>query len=153
MSCLTCLSIFLCLPQNPVLCFSRTERCWRYWQQSALFSSSGRACFLQGKEVSSQKDRYHKVSGLVAETGKEFLILIVHLALLLPYNIVWTRSWKEINTVKLGKPWTPEIFLECYCLAREKPIRREKTKPQARTLVSLWFCGQFACPDLCCDWS
>ena len=42
-----------------------------------------------------------------------------------------------------GKPWTPEIFLECYCLAREKPIRCEKTKPQARTLISLWFCGQF----------
>ena len=56
-------------------------------------------------------------------------------------------------TVKPGKLWTSEIFLECYCLAREKPIRHKKTKLQARTLISLWFCGQFACPDLCCGWS
>ena len=42
--------------------------------------------------------------------------------------------------VKPGKPWTPEIFLECYCAARKKPIRCEKTKLQARTLVfGLWF--------------
>ena len=52
-----------------------------------------------------------------------------------------------------GKPWTPELFLECYCVARRKPIKCEKTKPQARTLISLWFCGRFACLDLCCDWS
>ena len=37
-------------------------------------------------------------------------------------------------TVKPGKPWTPEIFLECYCVARKKPIRREKAKPQARAV-------------------
>ena len=43
--------------------------------------------------------------------------------------------------VKLGKPWTPEIFLECFCVARKKPIRHEKTELQARTLISLWFCG------------
>ena len=47
----------------------------------------------------------------------------------------------------------PEIFLECYCLAREKPIKLEKTKRQAKTLISLWFCGQFTCHDLCCYWS
>ena len=51
------------------------------------------------------------------------------------------------------KPWTPEIFLECYCVARKKLIIREKTKPQARTLISLWFCGLLAYHDLCCDWS
>ena len=56
-------------------------------------------------------------------------------------------------SVKPGKPWTPESFLECYCVARKKPIRREKTKLQARTLISLWFCGLLACPNLCCDWS
>ena len=50
-------------------------------------------------------------------------------------------------TVKLGKP---EIFLECYCVARKKPIRREKTKLQAGTLISLRFGGLLACPDLCC---
>ena len=48
---------------------------------------------------------------------------------------------------------TPEIFLECYGGARKKPIRHEKTKPQARTLISLGFGGLLACPDLCCDWS
>ena len=117
-------------------CFSRTERCWRYWQQSALFSSSGRACFLQGKEVGSQNDRHHKVSGPVAETGKEFLVLIVHLALSLPCIQQCMKQILERNiTVKPGKLWTPEIFLECYCTAREKPVRHEKTKAQARTLV------------------
>ena len=150
MSCLTCLFIFLCLPQNPVQWFSRTERCWRYWQQSALFSSSGRACFLQGKEVSSQKDRYHKVSGPVAETGKEFLFNCPFSSFISIQSCMNQILERNI-TVKPGKLWTGEIFLECYCLAREKPIRREKTKQQARTLVSLWFCGQFACPELCCD--
>ena len=150
MSCLTCLFIFLCLPQNPVQCFSRIERCWRYWQQSALFSSSGRACFLQGKEVSSQKDRHHKVSGPVAETGKEFLFNCPFSSFISIQSCMNQILERNI-TVKPGKLWTREIFLECYCLAREKPIRREKTKPQARTLVSLWFRGQFTCPDLCCD--
>ena len=28
----------------------------------------------------------------------------------------------------------------------------QQTKPQATTLISLWFCGyKFMCPDLCCD--
>ena len=42
-------------------------------------------------------------------------------------------------TVKLTKPWTPEIFLECYCVAKRKPIRHEKSRPQTATIVSLWF--------------
>ena len=29
----------------------------------------------------------------------------------------------KIITVKLTKPWTPEIFMECYRVARNKPIR------------------------------
>ena len=45
------------------------------------------------------------------------------------------------TTFPKGKLWTPEIFLECFCVARKRPIRREKTEPQARTLISLWFCG------------
>ena len=36
-------------------------------------------------------------------------------------------------TMKLPKPWTPEILLECYCVAREEPIRHGKTKEQAAT--------------------
>ena len=131
---------------DPVQCFSRTERCWRYWQRSALFSSSGRACFLQGKEVSFPK-RQTSQGFWTCRRNRE------RVPLSLPYNRVWTRSWEKNITVKPGKPWTREIFPECYCLAREKPISHEKTKPQARTLVSLWFCGQFTCPDLCCDWS
>ena len=50
-----------------------------------------------------------------------------------------------------GKTGTPEIFLECYCVAIKKAIRHEKTKPQARMLISLFFCGLLACPDLRCD--
>ena len=55
--------------------------------------------------------------------------------------------------MKLTKPWTPEIFMECYCVARNKPIRREITKPQTATVSSLWFWGLLACPELYCDWS
>ena len=64
------------------------------------------------------------------------------------------KQRKQVNfTVPPGKLLTLEIFQECYCLAKEKPVRHEKTKPQARTLIiSLWFCDQFACPDLCGDW-
>ena len=39
------------------------------------------------------------------------------------------------------------------CLARKNAIMCEKTELQARTLIILWFCGQFVCPDRCCDWS
>ena len=55
-------------------------------------------------------------------------------------------------TVKLTKPWTPEIFVEFYCVARNKPIRREITKPQTGTVICLWFWGLLAYPELCYDW-
>ena len=55
--------------------------------------------------------------------------------------------------MKLRKPWTPEILMECYCVARKKPIRREKTKPQTATVISLWFWGLLACPELYFDWA
>ena len=139
MSCLTCLFIFLCLPQNPVQCFSRTERCWRYWQQSALFSSSGRACFLQGKEVSSQKDRHHKVSGPVAETGKQFLYFSRPFSSFITmHTILYEPDPGKKYYSQTGKTINIRNILECYCPAREKPIRHEKIKQQARTLVSLW---------------
>ena len=35
---------------------------------------------------------------------------------------------KQLITVKLKTPWIPEIFLECYCVERKKPIRHEITK-------------------------
>ena len=40
------------------------------------------------------------------------------------------------------KPEIPEIFLEYNCVARKKPIRREKTKPRTTTLTSLCFYGR-----------
>ena len=49
-----------------------------------------------------------------------------------------TRVCKYIkdskNVLVTVKPGTSEIFLECYCVARKKPIRREKPKPLAGTL-------------------
>ena len=52
-------------------------------------------------------------------------------------------SFVYVITVNLGKLRTPEIFLQCDSVARKKPIRHvnEKTKLQARLLISLWFCG------------
>ena len=50
--------------------------------------------------------------------------------------------------MKLTKLWTPEIFMECYCVVRNKPIRREIIKPQTATVISLWFWGLLVCPEL-----
>ena len=50
-------------------------------------------------------------------------------------RLVYSQTEKTMNT---------EIFLECYCVAKKKTIRREKTKWKTRT---------FTCPDLCCNWS
>lgn len=63
-----------------------------------------------------------------------------------------SREYNHRITVKLGKPRTPEIFLEYYCVAREEPTRRQETKPQAATVSSLRLGGLLACPDLPCDW-
>ena len=43
--------------------------------------------------------------------------------------------------------------MERYCVAKRKPKRREKPKPQTAIVVSLWFSGLLACPELHCDWS
>ena len=48
---------------------------------------------------------------------------------------------------------TPEIFMECFCVAKRKPVRHEKPKPQTARIVSLWFCGLLTCLELHCDWS
>ena len=60
--------------------------------------------------------------------------------------------WTAEITVKFTKPWTPEIFMECYCDARNKPIRCKITKPQTASAISLWFWGLLAYPELYCDW-
>ena len=41
-------------------------------------------------------------------------------------------------------------ILSCY---EEKPIRREKTKPQTATVISLWCWDLLSCSELYCDWS
>ena len=66
-------------------------------------------------------------------------------------SFFYMLQWNPV-TVKLTKPWTPEIFMECYCVARNKPIGREITKPQTATVISLWFWGLLACRKLYCDW-
>ena len=62
------------------------------------------------------------------------------------------QKFENYIIVKLTKPWTPEIFMECYCVERSKPIRRQITKPQTATVISLWFWGLLAYPELYCDW-
>lgn len=46
-------------------------------------------------------------------------------------------------TVKLRKPFTPEIFMLCYIcvVARKNQSGVRNTKPQTATVISLWFCG------------
>ena len=56
-------------------------------------------------------------------------------------------------TVKLTKPWTPKIFIECNCVVRKQPIRHEKTKLQTATVISLRFWGLLVSPEHYCDWS
>ena len=61
-------------------------------------------------------------------------------------------DFMTVVTVKFTKPWTREIFVECYCGARNKPIRREITKT-ANSNGSL-FCGFEVCSltEVYCDW-
>ena len=64
------------------------------------------------------------------------------------YNAVQnaTCQWKSSSlyqedkvTEKLHKLWAPEIYLECYCAAREaQPIRCGNTKPRAAMVMALW---------------
>ena len=42
--------------------------------------------------------------------------------------------------------------MECCCVTRNKPIRREKTILQTATVTSLWFWDLFVYPELFCDW-
>ena len=46
-----------------------------------------------------------------------------------------------------------KYFWNVIVLQEKRPIRREKTEPQARMLISLCFCSLPKCPDLCCDLS
>lgn len=71
---------------------------------------------------------------------------------------VWRfKSWEcvlaDINlglTVKPGKIVNTRNISGILLFQEKKPIKHEKTEPQARSSISLWFCGQFTCLDLCC---
>ena len=65
----------------------------------------------------------HVLTGAIQEIicwggGHNDTFMIFQSFAIINYNIKFT--------VKLGKPWTPEIFLECYFVARKKPIGHEK---------------------------
>ena len=61
----------------------------------------------------------------------------------LVFMVLWVSHSNIIILLLLyhqtGRTGTPEIFLACYCVAIKRPIRRDKTKPQARMLISLFF--------------
>ena len=64
--------------------------------------------------------------------------------------------------MKFTKPWTLEIFMECYCVVRNEPMRREITKLQTATtviglklwkkVIGLWFWGLLVYRELYFDW-
>ena len=65
------------------------------------------------------------------------------------FCMTYCETHKTVNTRNIN-------FTEYYCVAKKKPMRREKTKLQtARVIInfSLWFCGLLSRPELYCDWS
>lgn len=42
----------------------------------------------------------------------------------------------KIVSVKIRKPWTLEIYIECYFISSKKPIRWEKTKLQLLKVIT-----------------
>ena len=68
-------------------------------------------------------------------------------------KIIIIYNW-DLLTVKLTKPWTPEISMECYYVVINKPIRCKITKPQRATVIlQLWFWDLLAYPELLyCDY-
>ena len=69
-------------------------------------------------------------------------------------NIDQTKdTFSKPFTVKLTEPWivlNQKIILWklCCCVARRKPIRHEKTKPQTEMVISLWFRSLLAHPKI-----
>ena len=60
-------------------------------------------------------------------------------------RLVYSQTEKTVNTRNISG-----MLLCC----EKKKIRREKTKRQARTLITVCgFVASFSCPDLCCNWS
>ena len=55
----------------------------------------------------------------------------------------YSQTGKTVNTRNISG-----MLLWC---KKKVAIRPEETKLRARTLISLWFCGLHACPDLYSD--
>ena len=54
------------------------------------------------------------------------------------------ESYKTMNTTNIK---------ECYCVAKKKLTRGEKTKPQTAMVITFWFWGLVMCTELYGDWS
>ena len=84
-------------------------------------------------------DAHHGQSQLVLQG---FMLLVVDRKQIFITAVCFYRQ-KRIPCSKFCRVFTAgsklEIFLEWYCVAGRKPIRREKTKPQAATVISLRF--------------
>ena len=59
---------------------------------------------------------------------------------------LYCESYKTMNTTNIK---------ECYCVAKKKLIRGEKTKPQRAMVITLWFWGfrSCMCTEQYGDWS
>lgn len=57
---------------------------------------------------------------------------------------VLMKSYKQalppLLHVRIHKLWTPELFVECYFVARKNPIRCKGNKPQAVTVIGFTAC-------------
>ena len=57
---------------------------------------------------------------------------------------LYCESYKTMNSRNIK---------ECYCVAKKKLVRGEKTKPQKAMVITLWFWGLVICAELYGDWS
>ena len=50
--------------------------------------------------------------------AKNVFVILINCYIIVHVFGIFSFIWQNIFTIKLGKLWTPEIFLECYCVAR-----------------------------------
>lgn len=67
-----------------------------------------------------------------------FLLLLLLLFFLFEGGCINLKLFHWITTVKLTKPETAELFMECFCVEKKKLINSGKSKPWMETVVS--FC-------------
>lgn len=56
-------------------------------------------------------------------------------------------KWQNSETVNIRNN------NECFCAQRKNPIGHQKTKPQMKMVIGLWFSDFLMCPERYCDWS